>query len=376
MVHLSEGAIEQGFRMKVEPAALASQLLAGGPARGGKPGRAGRISGRAVTVASVVGCATAPIEAYLFDEPASELPPLDHCPAPPQNKGLAAGIANMSFIDLKTQEKIWKGLLGRVVTRAELLSVYTGVTRSGAKVTTKIRSVRGSERDMSLHIAFDLDVDGYSGYMSRVFRPVRLGGETRCQVYHDQFDLDSSAPKTTGQGIGEYVTRNSLEWYRKLGGVAETRLMAAWVGRYVWATFGWQWDRDEGEQKALEMYSYVAGRRHKGDWLAIGRTLAGDIDFDEAGGDEQFSRLRPDAVKSIFVRMASRAWNFASLELQNARTGEMDRVGRVFLCGMQDPRDPKRYVQGEEGAATWEGSLVIDERHPTWQRAKARLGLR
>ncbi len=67
MVHLSEGAIEQGFRMKVEPV----------------------------------------------------------------------------VIDLKTQEKIWKGLLGRAVTRAELLSVYTGVTRSGAKVTTKIRSIRG-----------------------------------------------------------------------------------------------------------------------------------------------------------------------------------------------------------------------------------------
>lgn len=76
MVQAAEGAVRLGHKRGMLPSELASVLwhpsVGRGRAGGFSRGR-GRSGGRS-TVADAVGCAAAPIEAYLFDEPASEPP--------------------------------------------------------------------------------------------------------------------------------------------------------------------------------------------------------------------------------------------------------------------------------------------------------------
>lgn len=325
-------------------------------------GAAGRIDGDASFKKLVPsGCKYIPVEAFMVDADPSDLPPVDVCTAkamaaPPQLAGFEG-----SDEPLK-QNRVLSEVFGRPMKKEELEEAFSGVSRNGTPVMARVKSVYQPKNPLKgqseVTVFCQLKAKGKEiGRMRRGFLRQANG---LLFAYHSVVELDKEIRTSLGQGIGESITRNTLRWEKKIG-IAAVDLHAAWVGRYVWASYGWQWNADEATQKWRELVEYVDERRDR--YVLRGSSiLHGEFDF----GDD-FKRFREHA-KLLVVR----PWDLASLHLAPRGNKPLVHVGKIFLAGIEIGSE---YAPDEGGAEEWEGRLTLKDGHPTWERAKKKLQL-
>jgi hypothetical protein len=267
--------------------------------------------------------------------------------------------------------RLFSAVFGHAVTGADLEVAFSGVSRGGTKAVARLMRVYtsgASDPDyLDVSADFEVRIGSHSGVIIRRFYREKKTGKVI--AYHEKFDLDESTPKELGQGVGESITRHAILWYLK-NGVSEIRTYAAWVGRYVWATFGFNWaDGEVQHDKARELAGYLEDHEDQID-PTKGATIRGQ--FKVPGS-------LTSAIRTVSQGVSKDAWTLASLHLPAARASsgdsEMVHVGKTFLIGIKDPRDPRHYLRGEEGASDWEGILVLKPGHPSFERARVRLKL-
>lgn len=163
------------------------------------------------------------------------------------------------------------------------------------------------------------------------------------EVHHDLFKID--VPKKHGQGAGEAMLRQSIRAYEPMG-VNKITVDAAWVGKYTWASFGYNW----GEQKAPLMEGRLSSFLHRNGVSAA------------------------DAAR-ISKEIAGESWKVASLDIPGMKIKVPPiKVGGKIIREASEESAGKAFLLS--GDWTWSGELRLDDQnHPTYKRAKERLKL-
>jgi hypothetical protein len=169
-----------------------------------------------------------------------------------------------------------------------------------------------------------------------VVRTFTRHDDGRLEVHHDLFKVEDQASQ--GKGLGEAMLRQSLRKYRELG-VDEVTLDAAWVGRYTWASFGFDWDAETGEGMRRDLADYL----------------------EEQGVERQ-------RAEDVAERAARHSWDVASLDVDGLRVGASPERG----APLREERVGKAFLFTHLG---WSGTLSLDPASPSFQRAKERLKL-
>lgn len=187
------------------------------------------------------------------------------------------------------------------------------------------------------------------GVVSRVFRKV----EGMTFVDHDLLKID---PIYGGAGLGSTIIKNQLTTYPELG-VKEVWVNTAWVGRYTWATMGFQMED-------------IARRQNARDFETFAQELV------KGGGKEYFRDgttpiLRPDKVPYTARELVALynwngpSWRAASAELPvwDEAQGKVTtrKLGKEFL------------LHGRTDG--WSGSIPLEDGNPAYERIKGYLGI-
>lgn len=310
-------------------------------------------------------CPWVPAEAYMLGDPLDTLPPIGQCKGFVAGRRRAVGHAE-GQTDLAAapllQDRITAAVFGRAVSPREFEQAFSGVSRAGTPALAKVKKIsaaRPVDGIADCTVAIELRVGRHKGRILHQF--FRRGAER--VGYLKLFDLSEEMPKELGQGIGESVWRNALKWQMKMG-IGASRLHADWVGRYVWATFGYNWDRDDIPNMREALSEYLEPRVRRGAVMMEGAALTGRFQYDAWHPFERH-----------VTRLCDQAWNIASLQLATP-AGALDHVGKRFLMGEREEGEGAlRYKRGEPGVQSYDAELVLRPGHPTFERAKVRLGL-
>lgn len=233
----------------------------------------------------------------------------------------------------------------KIPTTASLEKVWGS---ESAGHTIKITSVYGYASDESSSVQFKGDILGPNGQkIGRITRSFIRYPKSRqhpsgeFEVHHDFFKIDDVAEQ--GKKTGEAMLRQSIQTYEELG-VDKLTVDAAWVGRYTWANFGYNWTENYGRDTiAPRLTRYL--------------TMKG-IDRNRAA--------------KLASEVCTESWSVAKLDVDGktisvVSEGEkMDmKLGKAFLLEYTD-------TSGD----MWSGTINLkDKKHPTYQRAKERVGL-
>jgi hypothetical protein len=225
----------------------------------------------------------------------------------------------------------------------------------GSKVPTKASLERtwGFE-DVGISVNLrSVQADGQgrvraTGYIMKDGQPIgdctrsfRKHADGTLEVHHDYFVIDDE--KNRSGGGGEAMLRQSIQAYEKMG-VDKVTVDAAWIGRYAWATFGYQWDAHQARDVESRLTTHLTS-----------------------------NGIERERAKAIAKQAAPYPWAVAGLDLDgimvhtrysaggNAGTKEGSfKIGKSFL--LQGPM--------------WSGEINLkDKKSPSYQRAKVRLGL-
>lgn len=90
------------------------------------------------------------------------------------------------------------------------------------------------------------------GNTTRIFRKE----EGTLTVKHDVLTIDK---KHQGTGYAGEALKNSIAAYKQIG-VQSVDLRAEQIGRYVWASFGWQWDEKTAERMAKKLEKFLEAK--------------------------------------------------------------------------------------------------------------------
>mgnify|MGYP001610017377 FL=1 len=315
-------------------------------------------------------CPWVPAEAYLIADPLDTLPPLHKCQGRIAGRRKAVALAEgQTTVAPALQDRITAAVFGRVVAPREFEHACSGQSRSGVPALAKVKKISASkpvDGVFDCTVTMELRIGKHKGRILHQF--FRQGTERA--GYLKMFDLSEGMPKELGQGVGESVWRNALQW-QMLAGVGSSRLHAEWVGRYVWATFGYNWDFEDVPGKREELSEYLEPRVRRGALMMEGAALTGAFQHDSW-----------PPFKQHITRLCDRAWNVASLQLAAPSQGgalDLDHVGKRFLMGEREAvgsdDEELRYKRGEPGVQSYDAMLVPRPGHPTFERAKVRLGL-
>jgi hypothetical protein len=344
--------VSTGFSKGLPVAAIARKLT---PRRGLAGGSAPR------SVAEAVGCKVAPIEAF-FVEP-DDLPPLPTCRLR-RKSGLVAGgfdvYAQTSTVGRAEFERQLRAIFGEEVVIAELEDVYS-VRMPGGFYQRCRADLLAIGKDIA-DVTFSVDTGSeVKGLLARRF--IRHKG--RVYAYHAIYDIDSGTNSNAARGLAAEATRKSLKWYRA-SGVDSVLTHAAWVGRYVWASFGFNWDGAEASFKQKEFFSYLDGHRQALQPRGWIETATSRVEFNDIRDWEEFD----EAVEA--GSFTDDSWRAASLRMLDL-SGREVHVGKDFLMGTH--LSGKRFSQDNPGAKGWDGTLSLDPSSPSYKRAARRLKL-
>jgi len=175
------------------------------------------------------------------------------------------------------------------------------------------------------------------GSVTRTFKKHANG---TFEVHHDLFKIED--PKEQGKKGGSTMLRQAIQTYEKIG-VHEVTVDTAWVGRYAWATFGYNWDADTAEYRERNLTRYLASKG-----------------------------VEAKRAAAIAKGAAPRAWDVAALDVDGI-TVNIESEGRRIDCKLG-----KAFMLDYGGPGSgqgWSGKIVLDPKHETYQRAKERIGL-
>jgi hypothetical protein len=217
-----------------------------------------------------------------------------------------------------------------------------------AEHSIKISSVRAYDEDGVAKVWLSGDIIGPKGNsIGRITRTfIRYPKDRRhpnglLEVHHDYFKIEDADEQ--GKKTGESMLRQSIQTYEELGAHKLT-VDAAWVGRYTWATFGYNWTENYGRNTiAPRLTRYLVSK---------------GIDQERAAG--------------LAASVATESWAVAALDVDDRRINvtsegkKMDmKLGKAFLLEYTN-------TSGD----MWSGTIDLEDKsHPTYQRAKARVGL-
>lgn len=155
------------------------------------------------------------------------------------------------------------------------------------------------------------------------------------EVHHDYFKIGDTSQQ--GKGVGETMLRQAIQTYETLG-YQKITVDTAWVGRYAWATFGYNWGPTKATEVATKLADYLEGQG-----------------------------VEPGRAKLIAKGASKRSWDVAALDVDGITT-QVTSEGEKITCKLG-----KAFLLS--GRIGWSGALVLDKKHPTYKRAKERLGL-
>lgn len=358
LVQSREEAVWRAFEAGRTPSEVAARIAR---LEGRSQGRGG---GRQTSMARVAaGCSTVPIDAFLYEGSVEDLPRLDRCVG--RAPGHVVGGVRTSVPAGASRDALTASVFGRTISAKELEAAFSGTTRDGTPAIAKLTRiwtesrVRANTNRPDFTATFCVKIGAHEGHMTRRF----WREEDTITAYHELFDLSEDTPKELGRGVGESITRNSLIWEKQVG-VHQVELYASWVGRYVWATFGFDWDGDRFRRdKIVELVNYIKPRFEE----VRGSTLQREFDF---------GRMTRDTATTLAHGVSRHPWDLASLHMAPNHGGDPVHVGKVFLAGIKNPEDSSRYLPGEGGASEWRGVMTLRDGHASWERARRRLGIR
>jgi hypothetical protein len=253
-------------------------------------------------------------------------------------------------IDLVSPEEAHRGWgsSGAGITPATLKSTF------GDKVPTKdsLERTWGFE-DAGIKVSLSGIRAGYGGVSvsGAIMRDgQKIGDITRSfirhidgtlEVHHDFFVISNE--KDRAGGGGEAMLRQSIQAYEKMG-VDEVTVDAAWVGRYAWATFGYQWNEQQAEQ--------------------VERGLANHL---------MKHGIEAERAKRVAKQVAPYPWDVAALDLDGIM------VPTQYDSGGNTGYKQGTFKLGKSYMLTrgmWSGRIDLkDKKSASYQRAKQRLGL-
>ena len=139
------------------------------------------------------------------------------------------------------------------------------------------------------------------------------------------------------------MLRQSIQAYEKMG-VDEVTVDAAWVGRYAWATFGYQWDEQQAEQVERGLANHLT--KHG---------------------------IEAERAKRVAKQVAPYPWDVAALDLDGIM------VPTQYDAGGNTGYKQDTFKLGKSYMLTrgmWSGRIDLkDKKSASYQRAKQRLGL-
>jgi len=221
---------------------------------------------------------------------------------------------------------------GKVPSLASLEATW-----SGSGVRAKLTSV-----------LVENDYIGVSGYLhdaatgariGRVSRSFRRHPDGSLEVHHGLYKFN--AEEHMGKGGGATMLKQAIQTYQRIG-VKEITVDTAWIGRYAWATFGYDWDSPgRAAVKAEDFREFLI--RHG---------------------------VAPARASAIADRAAKHPWLIAGADVDGI---EVDvEVDNGFRVTTQRLKLGKAFLLS---GGMWSGKLDLDPSSESYQRAKERLGL-
>lgn len=230
--------------------------------------------------------------------------------------------------DEKTFDANVKNVFAAGMPKIDTLQKTWGSDEAGHAI--KLDSVTA----WSNKVVFDGKIMAGTRVIGEIVRTFIRHGDGTLEVHHDFFKIDDVNEQ--GKKGGSAMLRQSIQTYEKIG-VKEVTVDAAWVGRYAWATFGYNWNADTARLTAQNLARFMA--------------------------DKGVDRKRAEVIAK---GASARAWDVAALDVDGITVavkseGKMVdcKIGKAFLLS----------------GGMWSGKIVLDPKHETYQRAKERIGL-
>lgn len=168
-------------------------------------------------------------------------------------------------------------------------------------------------------------------------------GDGTLEVHHDLFKIHDKTLQ--GQGLGETMLRQSIQSYEKLG-VNGITVDTAWVGKYTWASFGYNWDADTAKRKQPKLAAFL--KKHG---------------------------VAAKRAEDIAARAVKNSWDVAALDVDGIRVKvkAFDPNTNALSGPEREEKIGKAFLLSDDSG--WSGTIKLDPNDPSYKRAKERLKL-
>jgi hypothetical protein len=229
-------------------------------------------------------------------------------------------------------------IFGEHAPTLETLESTWGCEHTGH--TVQVQKVSSSHWGATVEIQYEGAIMREGREVGSIIRTFKKHPTGRFEVHHDYFKLDVAGEQ--GKGLGESMMRQAIQTYDKIG-VHDVTVDAAWIGRYTWASFGYNWDAEEASNREFGLWNYL---KDKG--------------------------IERDRAARIAKQVAHRAWDVAGLDVDGIRVEAMVNTGGKTKL-IPDMTVGKAFMLDK---GMWSGKLVINNKNdPSYLRAKSRLKL-
>jgi hypothetical protein len=224
-------------------------------------------------------------------------------------------------------EDVVEKIFGRLLSAEEFYQLFPAPTPFVLELTEVMTMIEPSNSAVALRVRGDL-LDSTNQQVAADFqRRFTHNAQGKLIAKHDTIRVADSYQK---QQLGTQFIRLQLRAYRAIG-VAEVQLVAADVGRYLWASRGWCWTNETAKQMEEQFIGWLARKMGCSPLQALG--------------------LLQDAYR---VR-GRYPWVIADFQVADRK------LGKDFLLS---PRP-----------SNWQGVLFLVDGDPGYEQAKKRLGL-
>jgi hypothetical protein len=141
------------------------------------------------------------------------------------------------------------------------------------------------------------------------------------------------------------MLRQSIQSYEQLG-VNGITVDTAWVGKYTWASFGYNWDAATADRKRPKLAAFL--KKHG---------------------------VEKKRAEDIAARASKNSWDVAALDVDGIRVKvkAFDPNTNALTGPEREEKIGKAFLLSDD--AGWSGTINLDPNDPSYKRAKERLKL-